>query len=331
MTTSMKAVRAHGPGGPSVLKVEDAPIPVTKSDEVKIEVGHAGVNMVDTYWRRALPGYSPESWPFIPGMEAGGVVVETGSDVDDLKVGDRVVAIMHRGSYAEYFTCPAWKVVPVPPEIEMHTAVAVALQGFTASFLTNTMYQVKKEDRILVHAAAGGVGGHIAAMAAERGAHVFGTCSTAQKAKRAERCGCQETIRYDKTDFVRDIQRFTNGEGVHVVYDSVGQTTFLKSLECLRPRGLMCLFGQSSGEVLPVDPQLLRKHGSLFLTRPTLIDYIRPRSELLRIADNVFRIDSPVMKSLNLEVVNGLEGAIEAHMRLQERLTTGKLIIDVRK
>ena len=322
MRGMMKAVQFARFGGPEVLRLVEAPIPVVKRDEILIRTAAIGVNMVDTYWRQGLPGYRPEALPFTPGLEGGGVVAAVGPGVTGFELGDRVAAVMHPGSYAEYWAVPAAKVFPVPRDVGLDLAVAVALQGCTAHFLTHRTYPVKDGDWVLVHAAAGGVGGHLAAFASARGAVVIGTCSTAEKEARARACGCLHVIRYDREDFVAETRRLTAGAGVDVVYDSVGRATFERGLECLRSRGLMCLFGQSSGEVLPLDPQLLRAKGSLFLTRPSLTHYLTPRREFLADAGEVldfFRHREVPMTWYAPEDVS------EAHHCLEQRRTQGKL------
>jgi NADPH:quinone reductase len=326
----MKALRVHRYGDLSGLSVDDVPIPTCGDDEVLVRVAYAGVNMVDTYWRRGLPGYRAEALPFVPGLECGGIVVSVGRGVADLRVGDTVVGLMHRGTYAEYAAIPAAKVIAVPEGVDLASAVALSLQGFTAFALTHRVRRLQRGDRVLVHASAGGVGAHVAAYAASLGATVLGTCSSAEKERRALASGCDAVIRYDRQDFVEEVRKLTDGRGVDVVYDSVGARTFEGSLRCLRPRGLLCLFGQSSGEVAPFSPQLLREHGSLFLTRPSLTHYLQPREELVEMANAVFARDSPAYRSLNVRLFDSLEDVGRAQAQLESGRSTGKLVVAVR-
>lgn len=275
---TMKAVRVHEHGNPGRVQLDRVPIPAPGPNEVLIKVGYAGINMVDTYWCRGLEGYRSSQLPYTLGMEGAGVIVAVGNAVTDFLVGDRVAGVMHLGAFAEYWSVPTSRIVRLPDQISVKTAGAITLQGLTAAFLTTHTYQVSTDDTVLVHAAAGGVGSMIVQFCVKSGARVIGTCSTGDKVQVARSRGCTDVIRYDQEDFAGEVKRLTNNHGVDVVFDAVGQATFERGLACLRPRGLMCLFGQSSGAVTPFDPQLLRTHGSLFFTRPSLTHYLDRRA-----------------------------------------------------
>jgi len=326
----MKAIQINVFGGPDVLHAVNVEPPVVKPNEVLIQNEFVGINMVDTYWRKGLKGYRAEFLPVTLGMEGGGRIVAVGAEVGRFQVGDRVVGVMHQGSYAEYWAVPETKVALVPDQVSMDLAVGIALQGFTAYFLSHWTWNSKPGDLMLVQAAAGGVGGLLARLASLTGARVIGTCSsTFGKRDRALACGCSDVIVYDRQDFCEETLRLTGGLGVDVVFDSVGLATFRKGLECIKPRGLMCLFGQSSGEVEPIDPQVLRKFGSLYLTRPTLSHYIDPVCQLDELATKTFDLIDSLSNPNPIAEVLTFEEVVSAHQMLEGRLTSGKLIVRI--
>lgn len=320
----MKAIRVHQLGGPEVLTYEDEPTPVPHAGEVLVKLAAVGVNFIDTYQRNGL--YKLQL-PFTPGQEAAGVVTALGSGVADARVGDRVAYAGIVGAYAEYATVPAERVVAVPDGVSPKDAAAGLLQGMTAHYLTSSTYPLKPGDTCLVHAAAGGMGLLLCQVAKLKGARVIGTVSTEEKAALARAAGAAEVILYAKQDFEAAVKELTRGAGVQVVYDSVGKTTFDKSLNCLARRGMMVLYGQSSGPVPPFDPQVLNQKGSLFLTRPTLAHYIATRADLLARAGEVFGL----MRAGTLKVRIGREfplaQAAAAHRELEARQTTGKVLL----
>jgi NADPH2:quinone reductase len=320
----MKAIRVGEPGGPERLIYEETARPAVGNDDVLVKVEAIGVNFIDVYHRTGL--YKLPC-PFTPGMEGAGVVEEVGSGVIDWKPGDRVAWAMTVGAYAEYAAVAASKLVRVPDGADSRTAAALMLQGMTAHYLTRSTFPLKSGDTALVHAAAGGVGLLLIQLAKNIGARVIGTVSTEGKAQLARQAGADEIILYTEQDFESEAKRLTNGKGVDVVYDSVGATTFLKSLGSLRPRGMLALFGQSSGSVPPFDPALLAQKGSLFLTRPTLAHYVLTREELLWRSDELFT--AVLQKRLNVRVEHTypLAEAAQAHRDLESRKTTGKLLL----
>jgi NADPH2:quinone reductase len=264
----VKAIRVHQLGGPEALSYEDVPEPQPGQDEAVVQVEAIGLNFIDIYYREGL---YPETLPFTPGLEAAGTVCAVGSQVREIQVGDRVAFSSAMGAYAELALVPAWKLVPVPRDVDSQTAAAIMLQGMTAHYLSHSTYRLEPGQTALVHAAAGGVGLLLVQMAKLRGAQVVGTVSTQAKAELAAQAGADHVVLYTEKDFESEVHRFTEDAGVDVVYDSVGKETFEKSLNCLKPRGYLVLFGQSSGPVDPVDPQTLNTKGSLFLTRPSLL------------------------------------------------------------
>lgn len=320
----MKAIRIHQHGGPEVLLYEDAPLPEPGPGEARVKIEAAGVNYIDTYHRR---GSYEQAMPFTPGMEGGGVVDALGEGVTAVSLGDRVAYAMHIGSYAEYAIVPSWRLVKVPDGIETEVAAASMLQGMTAQYLTRTTYPVKTGDTVLIHAAAGGVGLLLVQVAGLLGARVIGTASTAEKAELAKEYGADEIILYDDTDFEKEVERLTEGKGVDAVYDGVGQATFGKSLNCLRPRGYMVLFGQASGPVKPIDPQLLNQKGSLFLTRPTLSHYAASREETQMRADDLFGWIASGDLKVRIDRSFPLAEAAAAHRYIEGRRTKGKLLL----
>ncbi|MFN8494452.1 MAG: quinone oxidoreductase [Caldilineaceae bacterium] len=325
----MKAIRVHEFGDASVLRYDDIPVPEPGNGEVRIQIEAAGLNFIDTYHRM---GWYPLPRPLILGQEGAGVVDAVGAGVTDVKPGDRVAYCMRQGSYAEYAVVPAATVVPVPAGVTTQQAAAVMLQGMTAHYLTHSTYPLQPSDTALIHAAAGGTGALVVQMAKMRGARVIGTVGTAEKAALAKEAGADEAIIYTQTDFEAEVKRLTDGKGVNVVYDSVGKDTFMKSLNCLRPRGYMVLFGQASGRVEPIDPQLLNQKGSLFLTRPALGAYILNREELLQRSGDLFSWMAPSKQGagkldVRIDKTFPLQDAAEAHRYLEGRNTKGKVLL----
>ncbi len=281
----MKAIRIHAFGGTDVLRYEEVTLPALGADEARVRHEAIGINFVDIYQRAGL--YKPPV-PFTLGQEAAGIVEAVGAKVTEVKPGDRVAYSSALGAYAKLAHVPAWRLVPVPAEISLEQAAAVMLQGMTAHYLARATFPLKPGDTALVHAAAGGVGALLVQLAKAYGARVIGTVSTEAKARVAQSAGADEIIFYTTQDFAAAVKHLTNGQGVEVVYDSVGKTTFDASLNCLKPRGMLVLYGQSSGAVPPFDPQMLNAKGSLFLTRPTLAHYTATRAELLERSGNLF-------------------------------------------
>ncbi|MCB0245865.1 MAG: quinone oxidoreductase [Anaerolineae bacterium] len=320
----MKAIRVHQCGGPEALVYEEVALPEPGPGEVLVKVEAAGVNYIDTYHRTGL---YPLPAPFSLGMEGAGVVAQNGSGVTLVKPGDRVAWCMARGAYAEYAVVPAEKLVPIPANVTTQAAAALILQGMTAHYLAISTFPLKPGDRALVHAAAGGVGLLLVQVAKRCGATVYGTVGTEAKAELARAAGADEVILYEEVDFETEVKRLTEGRGVDVVYDSVGATTFDKSLNCLRPRGLMTLFGQSSGPVPPFNLQVLNQKGSLFVTRPTLGHYMRDRRELISRAGDVFIWAAGGELSVRIDRALPLSEAAEAHRLLESRQTAGKLLL----
>ena len=322
----MRAIRVHEIGGAEVLGVEEIAAPTPGEGEARVKIAAAGVNFIDVYQRT---GAYKMPLPFTPGMEGAGIVDAVGSGVTGVKVGDRVAYAMQAGSYAEQVIVPAWKLVPVPNAVELDAAAAVMLQGMTAHYLALSTFPLAKGHRALVHAAAGGVGLLLTQIAKRLGATVYATVSTEQKAELARGAGADEVIRYDQTDFAEEVKRFTGGAGLDVVYDSVGKDTFDRSMSVLRPRGMMVLYGQSSGAVPPVDPQRLNSGGSLFLTRPTLGHHISSPVELRRRAGDLFDWIASGELKVRIGERHPLEEAGVAHERLTGRKTTGKVLLEV--
>jgi NADPH2:quinone reductase len=320
----MKAIRVHQYGGVEVLSYEDIPVPEPGAGEARVKIEAIGLNYVDVYQRAGL--YQLKL-PFTLGMEGAGIVDAVGRDVSEVKVGDRVAYSMVPGAYAEYAVVPSSRLVPLPKNIDSRSAAATMLQGKTAHYLTHSTYPLKTGDTALVHAAAGGVGLLLVQIAKRRGATVFGTVSTEEKAGLAREAGADDIILYTQTDFAAEIKRLTNGRGLDVVYDSVGQTTFEKSLDCLRPRGYMVLFGQSSGPVPPFNLGTLAAKGSLFVTRPTLAHYAITREELLQRANDLFNWIAAGQLKLRIDKTFPLVEAAEAHRQLEGRKTTGKVLL----
>jgi len=320
----VKAIRVHSPGGPEALRYEDVPQPSPAAGDVLVKVEAAGVNYIDVYQRT---GMYKVATPFTLGQEAAGVVTAVGPGVSDPKPGDRVAYTSTLGAYAEYAVVPADRVVVLPDGVTTRQAAAAMVQGMTAHYLACTTYPLKAGDTCLVHAAAGGVGLLLCQIASRRGARVIGTVSTREKAALARDAGARDVILYTEQDFEAEAKRLTNGLGLQVVYDSVGKTTFEKGLNCLARRGMMVLYGQSSGPVGSFDPQVLNQKGSLFLTRPTIAHYIETRAELVARAGEVLAwVKSGTLK-LRIEHEFSLAEAAEAHRALEARKTTGKLLL----
>ncbi len=294
--------------------------------EVRLRQHAAGLNFIDVYHRTGL---YPQPLPFTPGVEGAGVVESVGADVDNVKVGDRVAYAGPIGGYAEVRLIDADRLVKLPDGIGFDEAAAMMLQGMTARMLLRSVYPVSAGDMILVHAAAGGVGLLLCQWAAALGAIVIGTVSTDDKAELARQHGCQHPIVYTRQDFVAEVDRISGGAKLPVVYDSVGRDTFLKSLDCLRPRGLMVSFGQSSGTVEPFSPNLLAQKGSLFLTRPTLFSYIASRAELEASAAELFEVVGSGQVLVEVKQRFALAAAADAHRALEARATSGSTILTV--
>lgn len=323
----MKAIQIRQTGGPEVMALVDIPVPQPGPGEALVKVRASGVNFIDVYYRE---GRYKTGLPFVNGQEGAGVIERVGPGVSDIRPGDAVAWCSVLGSYAEFAVVSAEKLVKVPDGIDLKLAAAVMLQGMTAHYLSHSTFALKKGDTALVHAAAGGVGQLLTQMAAQVGARVIATVSTPEKEKLAREAGAAELIRYTEADFEAETKRLTGGRGVDVAYDSVGRTTFEKSLNCLRPRGLLVLFGGSSGAVAPFDLIELSKRGSLFVTRPSLKDYTATRDELLSRANNVLRAVQAGKLKVRMEHVYPLADAAQAHRDLEGRKTTGKLILEVR-
>ena len=320
----MKAVRIHAPGGPEVMRYEDAPEPTPKAGEAVVKVEAAGINYIDVYFRS---GQYKGEFPLTLGMEAGGTVTAVGPNVSDVKVGDRVAYTGVPGAYAQAAVVPAARLVTLPPGITAKQGAAAMLQGMTAHYLACSTYPLKPGDVCLVHAAAGGVGLLLCQIAKMRGARVIGTVSTEAKAKLAREAGAAEVILYTQQDFEAEVKRLTDGKGVHVVYDSVGKTTFDKGFNCLRPRGLMALYGQSSGPTGPFDLQVLNAKGSLFVTRPSLNHHVTTREDLVQRAGEVLGWIRDGKLKLRMETDFPLKDAAEAHRALEGRKTTCKVLL----
>ena len=320
----MKAIQIHETGGPEQLRYEELPLPEPGAGEVRLKVAAAGVNFIDIYHRTGL---YPRSLPFTPGMEAAGVVDAVGEGVREFKVGDQAACCTQLGAYAEYFVVPEAKLVPVPPELALTTAAAAMLQGITAHYLSHSTYPLQSGETAFVHAAAGGVGLLLVQLCKKLGATVIGTASTEAKAELARQAGADHVILYTQTDFEAETRRLTNNQGVDVVYDSVGAATFDQSLNILKPRGYLVLFGQSSGKVPLVDLQILNSKGSLFVTRPSIFHYLGSRAELLQRSGDLFGWLAAGELTVRVDRSLGLAKAAEAHRLLASRQTAGKLLL----
>ncbi len=321
----MKAVRINEFGGPEVLSYEDVEVPEPGPGQARVRLAASGVNFIDVYQRT---GVYPGDLPRTLGLEGAGEVDAVGEGVEDLSVGDYVAFAMAPGSYAEYAVVPAEKLVPFNVTlVEARVAAAIMLQGMTAHYLTHSTYPLEEGQTALVHAAAGGVGLLLCQIAKMKGARVIGTVSTEEKAALAREAGADEVILYTEQDFVEETNRITGGEGVHVVYDSVGKTTFDGSLDCLRTRGYMVLFGGSSGQVPPFDLQILNQKGGLFVTRPSLAQYTLTRDELMWRAESLFSWIGQGNLNVRIGGTYSLADTAQAHRDLEARKTTGKLIL----
>ena len=320
----MKAIRVHAPGGPEALRYEDVPRPEPKPGEALVKIAAAGMNYIDVYFRT---GAYKAAFPLTLGAEGAGTVEALGQGVTEVRVGDRVASVSMAGSYAEYATAPAEKLVPLPDSIDFTQGAAAMLQGMTAHYLARSTYPLKPGDTCLVHAAAGGAGQLLCQIAKICGARVIGTAGGPEKTRIARRAGADEVIDYQAQDFEAEVRRLTGGKGVQVVYDSVGKTTFEKGLNCLARRGMMVLFGQSSGPVAPVDPQVLNLKGSIYLTRPTLFHYVAERADLLARSAEVFGWIRDGTLKLSIFREMPLSEAAEAHRMLEARQTAGKVLL----
>lgn len=320
----MKAIQVSEVGGPDVMKLVDLPMPEPKPNEALVKIKAAGINFVDVYYRE---GRYPAKVPFVPGMEAAGIVVSVGKDVSTVEPGDRVAYAGVLGSYAEYAAVPAATLVSIPESLSFDQAAAAMLQGMTAHYLCHSAYPLRRGEGALIHAAAGGVGRLLVQMAKHVGATVIGTAGSDEKAKLALSTGADHCIVYSKEDFEAETKRLTNGQGVHVVYDGVGKATFDKDLNVLRLRGYLVLFGGASGAVPPFDLIKLSQKGSLFITRPTLVHYTATRDELEQRSGDVLEMIAGGSLELRIHAKYPLEKAEQAHRDLEGRKTMGKLLL----
>jgi NADPH:quinone reductase len=320
----MKAIQVKQPGGPEAMQLVELPVPQPKGNEAVIKLAASGVNFIDVYIRE---GRYPTATPFVLGQEGSGVVTAVGPEVKAPRVGDRVAWSGVLGSYAEYVAAPAAALVPIPPRVSDQDAAAAMLQGMTAHYLCYDTYPLKPSETALVHAAAGGVGLLLVQMAHNIGARVIGTVSTEDKAKLARAAGSDEIILYTKVDFEAETKRLTGGKGVDVVYDGVGKATFEKSMNSLRPRGMLVLYGASSGPVPPVDPMVLSQKGSLYMARTTLAHFTATHEELLARSSAVFDMIASGKLKLRIAHTYPLAEAQQAHRDLEGRKTTGKLLL----
>ena len=320
----MKAVVVETPGGPEQLKLTDVPKPEPQEGEALVKLEASGVNFIDVYFRKGF--YKAPETPIRIGSEGSGTVEAVGLGVT-LAVGTRVAFAMTRGSYAEYIAVPEKSLVEVPASVSFEDAAAVMLQGMTAHYLTHSTFPLKAGDTCLIHAAAGGAGLLLVQMAKIVGATVIGTVGTEEKAQLAKEHGADEVILYEQADFVAVVKRLTGNKGVDVVYDSVGKSTFARSLDCLRPRGMMASFGQSSGTVGEIDPLLLSQKGSLFLTRPSLANYISDPAELKWRSSDIFEWIAAGRLHTRIYKTYRLADAADAHRDLESRKTSGKLLL----
>jgi NADPH:quinone reductase len=320
----MKAIRVHNYGGPEVLKYEDVPPPTAGKGEAIVKIAAAGLNFIDIYFRAGLS--KAAQLPFTPGHEGAGTVSSVGDGVTEVRVGDRVAYAMTQGSYAEYAAVPSWRLVKLPANIDFKLGTAIMLQGMTAHYLTHSTFPLTRGNTAVVHAAAGGVGLLLTQVAKKLGATVYATVGNEAKAELAREAGADEIIIYSEQDFEAEVKRLAP-KGVEVVYDSVGASTFGKSLNCLRPRGYMVLYGQSSGPVPPVDPGALAAKGSLFFTRPSLAHYSMTRDEILSRTSDLFRWLEAGELKFKVDQVFPLAEAAKAHEAMAGRRTTGKVVL----
>lgn len=320
----MKAIQISQTGGPEVLVLTDVPTPKPKANEALVQIKAAGVNFIDVYFRE---GRYQAQVPFVNGQEGAGVVTEVGGDVTEVRVGDRVAYTGVIGSYAEYAAVPANRLVKIPDALDFEQAAAALLQGMTAHYLLYSTYKLQAGETALIHAAAGGVGLLLVQMAKQLGARVIGTAGTQEKAQLARDAGADECIVYTEADFETETRRLTDGKGVHVVYDGVGKATFEKDLNVLRPRGYLVLFGGASGAVPPFDLIKLSQKGSLYITRPTLVNYIATREDLEWRATEVLEMIVSGKLKLRIHDKYPLADAARAHRDLEGRKTKGKLLL----
>lgn len=320
----MKAIRVQAVGGPEVLKLEDLAAPAPATGEVRVRMAAAGLNFIEVYQRTGL---YPVALPATPGGEGAGEVVAVGPEVKTLRVGDRVASVAFSGSYAEEALVSEERAVKVPDGLDSKQAAAAMLQGMTAHYLVYSAFPLKAGQSCLIHAAAGGVGLLLIQLAKRCGAHVFGTVSTEEKARLATEAGADQVILYTKVDFEAEVKRATEGKGVNVVYDSVGATTFDKSLNCLAPLGMLVLFGQSSGVVPPFNLSLLAQRGSLFVTRPILFHYVADRARLAWRANEILSWVKEGSLKLRIDKTFPLAAAADAHRALEARQTAGKVLL----
>ncbi len=320
----MKAIRVHQTGDASQLNYEDLPIPEPQAGQLRVKVAAAGLNFVETYERSGL---YPMPLPFTPGAEFAGVIDAIGEDVQNFAIGERVATPQGRGAYAEYALAPASKLAKIPQTISTELAAAVILQGITAHYLAMSTYPLQAGETALVHAAAGGVGQLLVQIAKRCGARVLGTTSNKEKAAIAQEAGADEVILYSQVDFVEEVKRLTGGKGVDVVYDGVGQKTFLQGLDCLRPRGMMVSFGNSSGAVEPLAPLVLSRKGSLYLTRPTIAHYIQTQEEFLGRTNDLFEWMNAGELKVHVDCRFPLAEAAAAHRYIEAGQTKGKVLL----
>ena len=320
----MKEIRTHEFGNADVLKYEDSEKPEPEENEARLKLEAIGVNFIDVYHRTGL---YPNKLPFIPGMEGAGIVDAVGAGVSDVKQGDRVAYAMNLGSYAEYSIVPAWKLVKIPDEIDTKTACAAMLQGMTAHYLTHSTFKLNKNHTILLHAASGGVGLLLTQIAKNLGARVIGTTGNEEKAELAKENGADDIIIYTKEDFEKRVKKLTDDKGVDVVYDSVGKATFEKSLNCLKPRGMLVSFGQSSGAIPEFKTRILSEKGSLYLTRPTLADYASNKEEVSQRTKDIFLWIKNKELKIRIHKEFRLSEAKKAHEELEGRKSSGKILM----
>jgi NADPH:quinone reductase len=327
----MKAVRVHELGGAEVLRYEEVPDPKAQSDQAIVKIAAAGLNYLDVYYRSGFHwgGHHQRPLPYVPGAEAAGTVIEVGSTVSNVKVGDRVAYGVSNGSgsYAEFCAVPSWQLYKLPPAIDFQTAAATMLQGMTAHYLTHSTHPLKPGDTVLVHAAAGGTGLLLVQIGKMRGARVYGTVSTTEKARLVLQAGAEAVINYAEEDFAAQVRSLTNGAGVNVVYDSVGKATYEKSLASLAPLGHLVLFGQASGPVPPFDTAVLNANGSLSLTRPSLTHNVTNNADVLRRAGDLFNWIETGKLNVKIGRLFHLSDAAQAHRALESRQTFGKILL----
>jgi NADPH2:quinone reductase len=320
----MKAIQVSQPGPPEAMQLVELPIPEPKANEALVKIEAIGLNFIDIYHRE---GRYKLPLPFIPGSEMSGTIIKVGADVRDFKPGDRVAQTHVNGTYAEFQSVPAERLVHIPDHVDFKTAAAAMLQGATMHYLMRSAYPLKAGETALVHAAAGGMGQLLTQFGKKIGARILGTAGTEEKVKMAKGVGADEVINYSTQDFVAEVKRLTGGKGVDVVFDGVGKSTFEGSLNSLHPRGYMVLFGGASGAVPPFDPLTLTQKGSLFLTRPSLTNYIVTREELLWRMNETFGLIVSGDLKIHIGQTYKLADAAQAHRDLESRKTTGKSLL----